>query len=60
MPDPAGKEYNVMFETLPTIYTGADVANNKMGYNFDIADGKAAQIGTVYLEQIELYYYSIP
>jgi hypothetical protein len=58
MPDTSGKEYDVWFETLPTLYTDAN--RNQMSFNFDISDGSNTQQGTMYLEKVDLYYYSIP
>ena len=59
-PSTSGNEYSVWFETLPSIWSSPDEANNKMGYNLDISDGLVDQYGTVYLTKVELYYYSIP
>ena len=60
MPTPAGSEYSVWFETLPQLYTGADVNNNMMTFIFDIMDGNDNQAGKVTLSKVELYTYPIP
>jgi len=56
----AGKEYDVWQESMPTLYTGADVANNGMTFLFDVTDGNAAQYGTTVLSKVEVLSYSIP
>ena len=60
MPTPAGSEYSVWFETLPKLYTGADVNKNMMTFVFDIMDGNDNQAGKVTLSKVELYTYPIP
>jgi hypothetical protein len=60
MPPSGGQEYDVWFETEPTLYSGGFADLNEMNYNFDVSDGSNTQVGTVYLEKVELYYYDIP
>jgi hypothetical protein len=60
MPPLGGLEYDVWFETEPTLYGGGNADLNEMTYSFDISDGSNTQIGTVYLEKVELYTYDIP
>jgi len=60
MPPIGGQEFDVWFETEPTLYSGGFADLNEMTYSFDISDGSPTQVGTVYLEKVELYYYDIP
>ncbi|MCX7000986.1 MAG: hypothetical protein NT106_11950, partial [Candidatus Sumerlaeota bacterium] len=60
MPTPTGREYSVWFESMPILYSGADVANNGMNFYFDVSDGRADQSGTTVLSKIEVYTYDIP
>jgi hypothetical protein len=56
----AGKEYDVWQESMPTLYSGADVANNGMTFLFDVTDGNGTQYGTTVLSKVEVFSYSIP
>jgi hypothetical protein len=56
----AGKEYDVWQESMPTLYSGADVAKNAMTFLFDVTDGNATQYGTTVLSKVEVLSYSIP
>ena len=60
MPTPGGSEFSVWFETLPKLFTGADISRNMMTFIFDIMDGNDNQAGKVTLSKIELYTYPIP
>jgi len=60
MPTPAGREYSVWFESMPILYSGADVSKNTMTFLFDVTDGRADQSGTTVLSKVELYSYDIP
>ena len=56
----AGAEYDVWQESMPTLYSGADVAKNDMTFLFDVTDGNATQYGTTVLSKVEVLSYSIP
>jgi hypothetical protein len=60
MPTPGGKEYDVWQESMPTLYTGGDVAKNSMTFLFDVTDGSPTQYGTTVLSKVEVFYYNIP
>ncbi len=60
MPDADGEEYDLWFETSPSLYTGAEAVNNKISYNFDLSDGSDTEEGGVTLSRVELYTYDIP
>ena len=60
MPDADGEEYDVFFESMPALYTGTETDKNNMGFSWDLSDGKDTQEGTVYLTDIDLYYYDLP
>lgn len=60
MPDADGEDYSVWFESMPALYAAPDDFKNQMSFQFDIADGQDAQLGTTYLTNVELVYYSIP
>ena len=59
MPTTAGNEYDLFFETMPALYTGADADLNRFGLMFDLADGTNSQVGTAYLDKVDVYTYDL-
>ena len=60
MPTPGGLDYDVWQESMPTLYSGGDVAFNGMTFLFDVSDGRADQSGTTVLSKVEVLSYDIP
>jgi len=60
MPGVEGSEYDIFYESMPDLYTGDEGEKNRMYFSFDVQDGLEEQMGTVYLNKLELYEYAIP
>jgi hypothetical protein len=59
MPGTGPTEYSTWLETMPALYSTPPL-KNKMSYQIDVSDGKASQVGRLYVTKVELYAYDIP